>query len=109
MGLLETTILHSQIENPANRLDDKGSLGEIRRLRSAPRQRNWCRPAGRRENLGKLCSFVIEKQPTSIVIGWSEPVSGRELHPLKSSLSRRTVSPIDMSVWKCQILGDAHS
>jgi hypothetical protein len=26
MGLLETTILHSQIENPAHRLDDKGRL-----------------------------------------------------------------------------------
>jgi hypothetical protein len=27
-------------------------------------------------------SFVGEKQPTSIAIGWSEPVPGREMHPL---------------------------
>jgi len=29
--------------------------------------------------------FLGENQPTSIAIGWSEPVSGRELHPPKSS------------------------
>jgi hypothetical protein len=33
----------------------------------------------------KLGYFVTEKQPTSIAIGWSEPVCGRELHPLKAS------------------------
>ncbi|MGA7551583.1 MAG: hypothetical protein WBW24_22625, partial [Candidatus Sulfotelmatobacter sp.] len=29
--------------------------------------------------------FITEKQPTSIAIGWSDPVCGREFHPLKSS------------------------
>jgi len=29
-------------------------------------------------------SFVAEKQPTSIAIGWSAPVCGRKLHPPKS-------------------------
>jgi len=29
--------------------------------------------------------FVTEKQPTSIAIAWSKPVSGREFHPLKFS------------------------
>ena len=33
----------------------------------------------------KLCLFVTEKQPTSIAIGWSEPVCGREFYPLKAS------------------------
>jgi hypothetical protein len=41
--------------------------------------------AARREIADKLCFFVAEKQPTSIAIGWSDPVCGRELHPLKSS------------------------
>jgi hypothetical protein len=29
--------------------------------------------------------FVTEKQPTSIAIGWNEPVSGRELHRWSSA------------------------
>ncbi len=38
-------------------------------------------------------SFVASTA-ASIATGWSEPVPGRELHPLKSSaFSRRTVSP----------------
>ncbi len=38
-------------------------------------------------------SFVASAA-VSIVTGWSEPVPGRELHPLKpSAFSRRTVSP----------------
>jgi hypothetical protein len=40
-------------------------------------------------------SFVASAA-VSIATGWSEPVPGRELHPLKSSaFSRRTFSPID--------------
>jgi hypothetical protein len=40
--------------------------------------------------------FVTEKRPTSIAIGWSEPVCGRNLHPLESSAaSRRTITSID--------------
>src|SRR5262249_4792756 len=39
-------------------------------------------------------SFVASAA-VSIATGWSEPVPGRELHPLKSSaFSRRTVTPI---------------
>jgi hypothetical protein len=38
-------------------------------------------PAGKSRKTGLL---VTEKQPTSIAIGWSEPVPGRELHPRKS-------------------------
>ena len=39
-------------------------------------------------------SFVASAA-ASIATGWSEPVPGRELHPLKSSaFSRRTVTPI---------------
>jgi hypothetical protein len=38
-------------------------------------------------------SFVASAA-VSIATGWSEPVPGRELHPLKSSaFSRRTFSP----------------
>ena len=41
-----------------------------------------CLPVGKfLEN----CAFATEKQPTSIAIGWSEPVLGRESHPLESS------------------------
>jgi hypothetical protein len=32
-----------------------------------------------------LENCVAEKQPTPIAIGWSEPVSGRELYPVESS------------------------
>jgi hypothetical protein len=40
-------------------------------------------------------SFVASAA-VSIATGWSEPVSGRELHPLKSSaFSRRTVTPAE--------------
>ena len=40
-------------------------------------------------------SFVASAA-ASIATGWSEPVPGRELHPLKSSaFSRRTVTPTD--------------
>jgi hypothetical protein len=35
--------------------------------------------------------LFVTKKPTSIALGWREPVSGRELRPLESSLSRRTV------------------
>ena len=66
---------------------------------SGPAQRSlslW--PARSRNRLAILSiessdSFVA---PTavSIATGWSEPVPGRELHPLKSSaFSRRTVTP----------------
>jgi len=42
--------------------------------------------------------LFTEKQPTSIAIGWSEPVPGREFHLLKSSAcSRRTVTTIGKS------------
>jgi hypothetical protein len=38
-------------------------------------------------------SFVASAA-ASVATGWSEPVPGRELHPLKSSaFSRRTVTP----------------
>ena len=37
-------------------------------------------------------SFVASAA-ASIGTGWSEPVPGPEFHPLKSSLSRRTVTP----------------
>src|SRR5262245_38785331 len=38
-------------------------------------------------------SFVVSAA-ASIATGWSEPVPGREFHPLKSSaFSRRTVTP----------------
>jgi hypothetical protein len=41
-------------------------------------------------------SFVASAA-ASIATGWSEPVPGRELHPLKSSaFSRRTVTPVGM-------------
>src|SRR5207302_3831654 len=39
----------------------------------------------------------FSKSPSAkpIATGWSEPVPGRELHPLKSSaFSRRTISPV---------------
>jgi len=37
----------------------------------------------------------VASAAVSIATGWSEPVPGRELHPLKSSaFSRRTVTPI---------------
>jgi hypothetical protein len=43
-------------------------------------------------------SFVASAA-VSIATGWSEPVPGRDLHPLKSSaFSRRTVSPIVLRV-----------
>jgi hypothetical protein len=42
-------------------------------------------------------SFVASAA-ASIATGWSEPVPGRELHPLKSSaFSRRTISPTVLS------------
>jgi hypothetical protein len=45
-------------------------------------------------------SFVASTA-ASIATGWSEPVPGRELHPLKSSaFSRRTVSPTTISTRK---------
>src|SRR5712664_2019687 len=43
-------------------------------------------------------SFVASAA-ASIATGWSEPVPGRELHPLKSSaFSRRTLSPTDYGI-----------
>jgi hypothetical protein len=43
-------------------------------------------------------SFVASAA-ASIATGWSEPVPGRELHPLKSSaFSRRTLSPVSVPV-----------
>ena len=39
------------------------------------------------------CGFVASAA-ASIITGWSEPVPGRDF-PLKSSLSRRTVTSID--------------
>jgi hypothetical protein len=44
---------------------------------------------GRREIQTGL--FVTEKQPTSIAIGRSEPVSGRDLRPPKSSEFHRAL------------------
>jgi hypothetical protein len=48
---------------------------ENRRFKTT-RRRNWCpcRPQG---NSYKTVLFVTEKQPTSIALGWSEPVRGR--------------------------------
>src|ERR1017187_6292799 len=69
---------------------------------SGPAQRSlslW--PVRSRSRLATLSiessdSFVASTA-VSIATGWSEPVPGRELHPLKSSaFSRRTVSPIDL-------------
>ena len=41
-------------------------------------------------------SFVASAA-ASIAAGWSEPVPGRELHPLDSSaFARRTLSPTDL-------------
>ena len=68
---------------------------------SGPAQRSltlW--PARSR---GRLATPSIESSDSfvasaavSIATGWSEPVPGREFHPLKSSaFSRRTVTPID--------------
>jgi hypothetical protein len=66
---------------------------------SGPAQRSlmlW--PACSRSRLATLYtessdSFVASAA-ASIATGWSEPVPGRELHPLKSSaFSRRTVTP----------------
>jgi len=57
-------------------------------------------PARSRSRLATLStessdSFVASAA-ASIATGWSEPVPGRELHPLKSSaFSRRTFSPTD--------------
>jgi hypothetical protein len=67
---------------------------------SGPAQRSltlW--PTCSRSRLATLSiessdSFV-SSAAVSIATGWSEPVPGRELHPLKSSaFSRRTFSPI---------------
>ena len=80
---------------------------------SGPAQRSlmlW--PARSRSRLQTtLCiessdSFVASAA-VSIATGWSEPVPGRELHPLKSSaFSRRTFSTatLDLAPWeaKCE-------
>src|SRR5215469_7015615 len=63
---------------------------------SRPAQRSltlW--PARSRSRLATLCTESSDRFVTSAVVsvatGWSEPVPGRELHPLKSSaFSRRT-------------------
>ena len=65
-------------------------------------------PCCPQENSQKTVLFVTEKQPTSIATGWSEPVSVRELQPLKASaFSRRdfsstpSVPPLDLpSLWR---------
>jgi len=70
---------------------------------SGPAQRSlalW--PARSRSRLATLSiessdSFVASAA-VSIATGWSEPVPGRELHPLKSSaFSRRTLTPATKS------------
>jgi hypothetical protein len=56
------------------------------RLQSiSPQQRELVPPGWSQRNSQKTEIFVTEKQATSIAITWSDPVSGRELHPLKSS------------------------
>ena len=54
------------------------------------------RPARSPSRHATLCTESFDRFVTSaaasIATGWSEPVPGRELHPLKSSLSRRTVT-----------------
>jgi hypothetical protein len=51
--------------------------------------RGLVRPVPRRKIPSKtVCFSLTEKQPTSIPTGWSEPVFGRTLHPLKSSAFR---------------------
>jgi hypothetical protein len=51
-------------------------------------------PAARREIPSKTVVFVTAKQPTSIAIGWSEPVSGRGCIGLSpAGFPRRTLSP----------------
>jgi len=69
---------------------------------SGPAQRSLrLRPVRSRSRLATLSiessdSFVASAA-VSIATGWSEPVPGRELHPLKSSaFSRRTFSPTTM-------------
>jgi len=52
---------------------------EVRHSKS-PATELRCRPAAAGKSLDKLSQFVTEKQPTSIALGWSEPVPGRELH-----------------------------
>jgi hypothetical protein len=42
--------------------------------------------------LRKLCFFVTEKQPTSIAIWWSEPVSGRASGGMAYLLLQETVA-----------------
>ena len=66
---------------------------------SGPAQRLLTlRPARSRSRLATLSiessdSFVASAA-ASIATGWSEPVPGREFHPLKSSaFSRRTITP----------------
>jgi len=65
---------------------------------SRPAQRSLTlRPARSPSRHATLCTESSDRFVTSaaasIATGWSEPVPGRELHPLKSSLSRRTVRP----------------
>jgi hypothetical protein len=45
-------------------------------------------PGWSQGNPRQTALFVTEKQPNSIAIGLNEPVSGPELHPLKSSAFR---------------------
>jgi hypothetical protein len=70
---------------------------------SGPAQRSLTlRPARSRSRQATLYiessdSFVASAA-ASIATGWSEPVPGRDMHPLKSSaFSRRTFSPTDNS------------
>jgi hypothetical protein len=68
---------------------------------SGPAQRSLTlRPVRSRSRLATLYTessdSIVASAAVSIATGWSEPVPGRELHPLKSSaFARRTFSPID--------------
>src|SRR5882762_748267 len=52
------------------------------------------RGVAKRPFTSKAPTASLPPLPASIATGWSEPVPGRDLHPLKSSaFSRRTFSP----------------
>src|SRR5580704_4905137 len=60
--------------------------------RSKPRQRNWYRPAPRREIPYELVPFVAEKQPSSIPSGGANQFAG-------GSCTRRSPAPFPAHVF----------
>jgi hypothetical protein len=93
-GACSLVYLHRLRPSPCN-----SQVGSPAIVFSGPAQRSLTlRPARSRSRLATLSiessdSFVASAA-VSIATGWSEPVPGREFHPLKSSaFSRRTVSP----------------